>query len=59
MKKLFAIVLALVLALSACAFAEEAALMTYADYAAAAIDDEVTVEVYVQAHQSWWNDKVP
>ncbi len=58
MKKLFAVMLALVLALSACAFAEEAAVMTYADYAAAAINDEVTVEVYVQAHQSWWEDKV-
>ena len=42
MKKLFAVMLALVLALSACAFAEEAAVMTYADYAAAAIDDAVT-----------------
>ena len=58
MKKLFAVVLALVLALSACAFAEEAALMTYADYVAAAIDDEVNVEVYVQDHQSWWDNKV-
>ena len=58
MKKLFAAILVLVLALSACAFAEEAAVMTYADYVAAAIDDEVTVEVYVQAHQSWWEDKV-
>ena len=58
MKKLFAAILVLVLALSACAFAEEAAVMTYADYAAAAVDDEVTVEVYVQAHQSWWEDKV-
>ena len=58
MKKLFAVMLALVLALSACAFAEEAAVMTYADYAAAAIDDAVTVEVYVQAHQSWWDNKV-
>ncbi|MBR0087459.1 MAG: hypothetical protein IJL98_06940, partial [Lachnospiraceae bacterium] len=27
-------------------------------YMAAAIDDEVTVECYVQAHQSWWEDKV-
>ena len=58
MKKLFAAMLVLVLALSACAFAEEAAVMTYADYAAAAIDDAVTVEVYVQAHQSWWDNKV-
>ena len=28
--------------------------MTYAEYAAAALDTEVTVEAYVQAHQSWW-----
>ena len=30
----------------------EPAVMTYADYVAAAIDDEVTVECYVQGHQS-------
>ena len=58
MKKLFAAMLVLVLALSACAFAEEAAVMTYADYAAAAIDDAVTIEAYVQDHQSWWDNKV-
>ncbi len=28
--------------------------MTYAEYAAAALDTEVTIEAYVQAHQSWW-----
>ena len=56
MKKLFAVILALVLALGACALAEGA--MTYADYMAAEIDDEVTIECYVQAHQSWWEDKV-
>ena len=41
--------------------AEEAELtvpMTYAEYAAAEIDDEVFVEVYVQNHQSWWEDKI-
>ena len=31
--------------------------MTYAEYAAAALDTEVTVETYVQAKQSWWEDK--
>ena len=32
--------------------------MTYAEYAAAAIDDEVVIEAYVQAKQGWWrNDK--
>ncbi len=30
--------------------------MTYAEYDAAAIDDEVVVEAYVQATQSWWFD---
>lgn len=32
--------------------------MTYAEYAAAAIDAEVVVETYVQATQSWWEDKI-
>ena len=31
--------------------------MTYAEYMAAAIDDTVTVEAYVQAKQSWWDGK--
>lgn len=31
--------------------------MTYAEYAAAAIDTAVVVEAYVQAKQSWWEDK--
>ena len=31
--------------------------MTYAEYAAAALDTEVVVETYVQAKQSWWEDK--
>lgn len=30
--------------------------MTYEEYAAAATDSEVTVETYVQAKQSWWED---
>ncbi|MBR4446214.1 MAG: hypothetical protein IKS37_10020 [Solobacterium sp.] len=30
--------------------------MTYADYIAAADEDEVTVEAYVQAKQNWWED---
>ena len=38
--------------------ATETALMTYADYAAAELDTPVKVQCYVQAHQSWWNDKV-
>ena len=69
MKKILSLILALVLAMFAvCALAEEAAveeeevtevpLMTYADYALAEIDAPVYVETYVQAHQSWWNDKI-
>ncbi len=31
--------------------------MTYAEYAAAALDTQVVVETYVQAKQSWWDNK--
>jgi len=31
--------------------------MTYEEYMAAEIDDEVVVETYVQAKQSWWEDE--
>lgn len=60
MKKLFAAILALALVLSLCALAEEKSegVMSYADYMAAEIDDEVTIECYVQAHQSWWDGKI-
>ena len=59
MKKIFAVILALALALCACAFAEEApAAMSYADYIAAELETEVTIEAYVQAHQSWWEDQI-
>ena len=54
MKKLFAAMLALVVALGAYALAEDA--MSYADFVAAEIDDEVTIEAYVQAHQGWWDN---
>jgi len=32
--------------------------MTYAEFAAAELDSEVTVECYVQGAQSWWEDKI-
>ena len=32
--------------------------MTYDEYAAAAVDDPVTIEAYVQATQSWWDGKI-
>ena len=31
--------------------------MTYAEYVAAPLDSEVVIEAYVQAKQSWWEDK--
>jgi uncharacterized protein YxeA len=62
MKKILCLVLAL--ALTMCVtlvLAEEdaeVALMTYAEYAQAAVDDPVYVETYVQATQSWWDNKI-
>ena len=62
MKKILCLVLAL--ALTMCVtlvLAEEdaeVALMTYAEYAQAEVDDPVYVETYVQATQSWWDNKV-
>ncbi len=32
--------------------------MTYAEYIAAEVDSEVVIETYVQAKQSWWDNKV-
>ena len=37
---------------------KSAGAMTYAEYAAANLDDEVVIEAYVQAYQSWWNNKI-
>ena len=37
---------------------EDDGVMTYAEYEAAALDTEVVVEVYVQATQSWWDNKI-
>ena len=34
------------------------AVMTHEEYVAADLDSEVIIETYVQAHQSWWEDKV-
>ncbi len=36
---------------------EETKAMTYDEYAAAELDTEVVVETYVQAKQSWWDNK--
>lgn len=38
--------------------APEVKVMSYAEYAAADMDSAVVIEAYVQAHQSWWSDKI-
>ena len=68
MKKLLAFSLCVVMAvgcLSGCSSkassdsdAKGEGVMTYAEYDAAAIDSEVTIETYVQGNQSWWNDTI-
>ena len=64
MKKIVAMLLTLLM-LGCVAVAEAPAVeakaegvMTYAEYAAAELDTEVTVECYVQATQSWWQDQI-
>ena len=68
MKKITALLLTFVLAFAcmACGSNEAAnndadvkseGVMTYAEYAAAALDTAVVVETYVQAKQSWWENK--
>lgn len=65
MKKLMAMVLAVLMIASfaACGkdevdiFAKSEGVMTYAEYEAAAIDAEVTVETFIQDKQSWWDNK--
>ena len=37
--------------------AKSEGVMTYAEYVAADLDSEVVIEAYVQAKQSWWEDK--
>lgn len=55
MKKFIAVLLTLSMLLGCAALAE--GVMTHADYIAADMDAEVIVETYVQAKQSWWDNK--
>ena len=36
----------------------EVVIMSHADYMAAELDSEVVIETYVQAYQSWWDNKI-
>ena len=60
MKKFLALMMTLmmVLSIAGCTMAEEAKVMTYAEYDAAEMDAEVVIEAYVQATQSWWDNKI-
>ena len=60
MKRILALVLAatMVLAFAGCGAEKKGeGVMTYAEYDAAALDTQVTVETYVQGAQSWWDNK--
>ena len=56
MKKILAVILALTFVLTLGAAMAEG-VMTHADYVAAELDTEVTIETYVQAKQGWWENK--
>lgn len=68
MKKIIALFLALTLSFifvgcsetdsGAEADVKSEGVMTHAEYMAAAMDTEVVIEAYVQATQSWWEDKI-
>ena len=54
MKKILALVMALALVVCASFALADDAVMTHEEFVNAAIDDEICVEAYVQAHQGWW-----
>ena len=58
MKKIVALLLVLVLVFAMSACSKKGAAMTHAQYDAAELDSEVTVDCYVQAHQSWWDNTI-
>ena len=57
MKRMIALALVCVLLLAGCAGGKSKA-MTHEQYVAAEMQSQVVVETYVQAHQSWWDNKV-
>lgn len=57
MKKTLILSLAAALCVGAFTVSAETALTSYEEFVAAEADTEVVVETYVQAKQSWWEDK--
>lgn len=66
MKKLITVLLSLCMAMALvgcsggnkdAADVKSEGVMTHAEYVAAELDSEVVIETYVQAKQSWWEDK--
>lgn len=63
MKKIICLALVLIMTLSfvACEkediYTKSEGVMTWEEYNAAAIDDEVVIEAYIQAKQAWWDNK--
>lgn len=66
MKKIIAMLLVLMMAFGLVACSNDVSndtdvksegVMTYAEYVAAPLDSEVVIEAYVQAKQSWWDNK--
>ena len=57
MKKFLAFPLAIVMVFALCACGKAKG-MTHDEYIPADLDSEVTIDTYVQAHQSWWEDQV-
>ena len=66
MKKILAVLmlLCMIVSLASCNKTEfdpakkSEGVMTYAEYDAAAMDAQVVIEAYVQATQSWWDNKI-
>lgn len=64
MKKVlaFALLVCMVFSFAACNSFDPSekseGVMTYAEYDAAALNDAVVIEAYVQATQSWWDNKI-
>ena len=56
MKKFIAILLVLTMVLAFAGCAPKA--LTHKEFMAADMDSEVIIETYVQATQSWWDNKI-